>query len=164
VCGAQDARGHALKLVRRGPPARAERPWVLASDVAKDAPERTEAPPACLECDLRDGQISVAKQRRRPLDAPRQQVPMRRHAEGLHERSCEVGRRDAADARQPLDRPALVRAGVHPVLRAQQAAQQPRILARGVSARLNGWRSTAFGTGRFRARDCVESCHHRIPP
>ena len=54
---------------------------------------------------------------------------MRRDAEGLLERSREVGLGDAAHSRQPLDRPALVRGGVHPVLRAQQAAQQPRVLA-----------------------------------
>ena len=36
---------------------------------------------------------------------------------------------DVAYARQPRDGPLLVRGGVHPVLRAQQAAQQRRVLA-----------------------------------
>src|SRR4029450_13544801 len=54
---------------------------------------------------------------------------MRRDAEGLLERSREVGFGDSAHARQPPDGPFLVRGGVHPVLRAQQAAQQLRVLA-----------------------------------
>ena len=65
----------------------------------------------------------------RPLDAPREQVPVRRDAEGLLERPREVSRRDAADARQPPYGPVLVRGGVHPVFRAQQAAQQLGVLA-----------------------------------
>ncbi len=58
-----------------------------------------------------------------------EQVAVRRDAEGLLEGSREVGLGDAAHARQPPDRPLLVRGGVHPVLGAQQAAQQRRILA-----------------------------------
>ena len=82
-----------------------------------------------LERDLGDGQVGVAQQRRGPLDAAREQVAVRRHAERLLERSREVRLGDAAHARQPPHGPLLVRGGVHPVLRAQQAAQQLGILA-----------------------------------
>jgi hypothetical protein len=71
--------------------------------------------------DLRDGEIGVAEQRRGALDPSREQVPVRRDAEGLLEGSREVGRRDAAHAREPMDGPRLVRGGVQPILRAQQA-------------------------------------------
>ena len=75
--------GTRAELVRRGPLARADRARALAGDVAEGAPERAEALPAGLEGDLGDGQVGVAEQRRRPLDAPREQVAMRRDAEGL---------------------------------------------------------------------------------
>lgn len=53
---------------------------------------------------------------------------MRRDAEGVLEGSREVRLGDAADARQPKDRPFLVRGGIHPVLCAQQTAQQFRVV------------------------------------
>ena len=70
---------------------------------------------------------------------------MRRDAEGLLERSREVRLGDAAHAGQPRDGPLLVRGGVHPVLRAQQAAQQLGVLTdqRGQS-RLVGVRFVEF--------------------
>lgn len=129
VCGPQQAGGHAVRLVCRRLRAGADRARALAGDVAKDAPERAQALPAGVEGDLGDGPIGVAQQRRRPLDAPRQQVAVRRDAESLLERSGEVRRGHAADARQASHGPVLVRGGVHPVLRAQQAAQQPGVLA-----------------------------------
>jgi hypothetical protein len=116
-------------LVRGGPRPRADRARALAGDIAKDATERPQAPPAGVEGDLGDRQIAVAQQRRRPLDAPREQVAVRRDAEGLLERAGEVSLGRAADARQPPDGPVLVRSGVHPILRAQQAAQQLGVLA-----------------------------------
>src|SRR5262249_35796090 len=51
------------------------------------------------------------------------------NAEGFFERSCKVRCRDATDVCEPLDWPILFRGGVHAVLRAQQAAQQCRVLA-----------------------------------
>src|SRR6187549_27527 len=54
---------------------------------------------------------------------------MRRDAEGLLERSREVRGGDMAYARQPMHGPGLVRGGIHPILRAQQAAQELRVLA-----------------------------------
>ena len=53
---------------------------------------------------------------------------MRRDAERLLERSREVRLGDAAHTRQSTDRPLLVRRGVHPVLRAEQATQQLGVL------------------------------------
>ena len=111
--GADDAGGHAAELVRRGLLARPERARALAGDVAEGAPERAEALPARLEGDLGDGQVGVAEQRRRPLDAPREQVAVRRDAEGLLERSREVGLGDVR-SRAPAAGPASPRARRRP--------------------------------------------------
>jgi hypothetical protein len=46
----------------------------------------------------------------------------------LNER--EMRRGDAADAREPLHGPGLVRSGIHAIFRAQQAAQQLGVLDR----------------------------------
>ena len=56
---------------------------------------------------------------------------MRRDAESLLERAREVSLGNMTDTRQPPDGPVLVRGGVHPVLRTQQAAQQLGVLACG---------------------------------
>jgi hypothetical protein len=122
VRGAEVAAGHAVEFMRGGFRARPDRARTLAGDVAEDAPECAQALPARLESDLGDGQVGIAQQRRRPLNAPREQVAVRRHAEGLLERSREVGLGNAAHARQPSDGPVLTRGGVHPVFRAQKAA------------------------------------------
>ena len=127
--------GRNSAVVRFGLHALAERGRALAGDVAEGAPERAQAAPARVEGDLGDGQVGVAQQGHRPLDAPREQVPVRRKAEGLFERAREVGLGDAAHARQPPDGPVLVRGGVHPVLRAQQAPQQLGVLAHAPSRR-----------------------------
>ena len=82
---AEDARGYAAEFARRSPCTHPDRARLLASDVAENAPERAQASPACLEGDLGDGQVTVAQQRRGPLDAPCEQVPVRRDAEGLFE-------------------------------------------------------------------------------
>jgi hypothetical protein len=126
---ADHAGRHTAELVCHGPPARPHGARALAGDVAEGAPERAQALPARLEGDLGDRQVGVAQQCGRPLDAPREQVAVRRHAEGLLERSREVGRGDAAHARQPWHRPGFVRGGVHAVFCAQQAAQQLGVLA-----------------------------------
>ena len=55
---------------------------------------------------------------------------MWRQAEGILERAREVRLGDAAHAREPFDRPLLVRGGIHAVFRAQQPAQQLGVLAR----------------------------------
>jgi hypothetical protein len=57
----------------------------LAGDVAERATERAEACPSGLRGDLGDRQVRFAKQRRRALDAARQQVAVRRSAERLLE-------------------------------------------------------------------------------
>jgi hypothetical protein len=86
-----------------------------------------------MKGDLGDGQLGVAEQRGRPLDPAGEQVAVGRDAEGLLERSGEVGLGDAAHASQPPDGPLLVRSGVHPILRPQQPAQQRGVLAGGTS-------------------------------
>jgi hypothetical protein len=125
---AEEARGNAAEPSRGGPLARSDRAGILTGDVPERPPERAEARPSGLEGDLGDGEVGVAEQRLCPFDAPREQVPMRWNAEGLLERSGEVGLGNPAHAGEPPDWPLLVRGGVHPVLRAQQAAQQLGIL------------------------------------
>ena len=125
---AQNAGGHAPEPLRPGPFARPDHARTLAGNIAERAPERTQAAPARVEGDLGDGQVGVAEQRRRPLDASCEQITVRRYAEGLLERSREMGLGHAAHPREPLDGPLFVRSGVHSVLRAQQAAQQLGVL------------------------------------
>src|SRR6516164_10243438 len=79
--GAQDADGHAPERARRRPLARPNRARALADDVAKRAPERAEAFPAGVKGDLGDRKIGVAEQCGRSLDAPSEQVAMRRDTE-----------------------------------------------------------------------------------
>jgi len=85
VRGTEEAGRHAVGLVRRGPCARPDRARALAGDVVEGASERAQTFPACLEGDLGDGQVGVAEQRRRPLDAPREQIPVWWDTEGLLE-------------------------------------------------------------------------------
>ena len=99
--GADEAGRHPLERVRRGLLARAQFARALAGDVAERAPERAQAFPAGLERDVGDGQVGVAQQRLGALDAARQQIAVRRHAEGFLERAREVRLGDAAHARQP---------------------------------------------------------------
>ena len=127
--GPQHAGGHRPEFVRRGLFACPDCARTLARNVAEGAPERTQASPTRLEGDLGDGEIGLAKQRRRPFDPSREQVPVWRDAEGLLERAREMSLGHAAHARQPIDWPLFMRSGVHPILCAQQAAQQLRVLA-----------------------------------
>jgi hypothetical protein len=105
---AQETTGHAAQLVRRRPGAHPDRARALSGNIAKGAAERAQALLARLESDLSDGQLGVAEQRHRPLDAPREKVPMRRDAESRFERSREVRLGDAAHPRQAQDGPRLV--------------------------------------------------------
>ena len=125
--GVQDADGYAAEVFAAHGCA-ADNAWARARDVAEGAAERAQAPPAGLERDLGDGELGISKQRGRPLDASREQIPMRRDAKSLLERSSEMSRGDAAHTREPRDRPLLVRSRIHAVFRAQQAAQQLGIL------------------------------------
>jgi hypothetical protein len=108
VGGADEAGRDPLEGVRSGLLARTELTRALAGDVAEGAPERPQAVPAGLERDRGDGQVRVAEERPGPLDSTREQVPVRRDAEGLLERSREVGLGDAAHARQPPDGPLIL--------------------------------------------------------
>lgn len=127
MSGADEAVRHLFERVRRGFLAATKFARALAGDVAKRAPDCSEAGPADLKRDLGDGQVRVAKERGGPFDSAREQVPMGRNAESIFERSREVGRGGATHARQPGHGPLLVRRGVQPVFRAQQAAQQLRV-------------------------------------
>src|SRR4029077_1951900 len=118
VGGAEEAGRHPLGLVWAGLLARTQLTRTFADDVAECAPERSQTAPAGLESDLGDGQVRVAEQRRGPLQSSREQVSVRRDAEGFLERPRKVGLGDAADACQPRDRPLLMRGSVHAVLRA----------------------------------------------
>ena len=92
MSGADDATGYATEIFRRSPRARANRARAFTGDVAEGAAESPKALPPRLEGNLGDGQFGVPKQRRGPLDAPREQVPMRRHPEGVLERPREMSR------------------------------------------------------------------------
>jgi len=131
VRGGQKARRHHPALLRRGACALADGSRTGAGDVVKDASEGSQTFPAGLECDVGDGQISVAQQGHGALDAPREQIAMRWHAESLPERAREVRRRYPAHPREPLHRPLLVRVRVHAIPGAQQPPQQFRRLRGG---------------------------------
>jgi hypothetical protein len=92
VSGADDATGHATEVLRRRPRARANRARAFTGDVVECATESPKALPPRLEGNLGDGQLGVPKQRRGPLDAPREQISVRRHPEGVLERPSEMSR------------------------------------------------------------------------
>lgn len=89
---AENAGRHPIEAACGAARAGAQRAGTLAGDVAKDPPEGAEAPPARTEGDFGDRQIGVAQQRRRPLDAAREQIAVRWDAEGLAERAREMRR------------------------------------------------------------------------
>jgi len=161
VRGADVAGGHATEVVRCGPAARPEGARALAGDVMEGAPKSAQASPAGAECDLGDRQVGVAEQRCGALDAPREQIPVRRDAEDLLERSREVGFGDAADARQAPHGPALMRGGIHPILCAQQSPQQLGILVCRIATRaISGCRRGGmFLGGCLRALGCLGGRH-----
>jgi hypothetical protein len=125
--GADETVWHLAQRVRGVFLARPELAWAFAGDVAEDATECPEAVPAGLEGDLGNGMVGVAQQRLRALDPARQQVAVWRQAKGRFERSCEVGLGNATDPRQPRYGPLLMRGGIHPILCAQQPAEECRI-------------------------------------
>ena len=81
--GAHVAGGDAAELVGRGPGAGADGARGLAGDVAESAAEGAQAAPAGPEGDLGDGEVGVAEECGRPLDAAGEQVAVRGEAEGL---------------------------------------------------------------------------------
>jgi hypothetical protein len=126
--GAQKTRRHHAAFLGRAACALTNGARTRARDVMEDAAEGTQTLPASPECDLGNRQIRIAQQRHGALDAPREQVAMRRNAEGLPERTREVRRRYATHPCKPLYWPVFVRFGIHPIPGAQQAAQQIRRL------------------------------------
>lgn len=125
---AQNADGHSLQLARRCPRLLTHDTWRHACDVTKDTPERPQTPPPGLQSDICDGQFAVSQQRNGPFNSSSQEISMRRNAKCILERSCEVRFGNATDFCQSRDGPVLMRCSVHPVFRAQQATQQPRVL------------------------------------
>jgi len=121
--------GHPCLVVPTAPLPGPDFARACAGDVAEDTTERTEAFPPRLERDVRNGDVGVAQQCRGPFNASCEQVTMRGHAESFLERAREVGRRDAAHASEPRNRPGLVRRGIDDVLCAQQPAYQRGVLA-----------------------------------
>src|SRR5262245_54891075 len=95
---AENASGHARERLGRRPLTRTNRAGALAGDVAERAPEGAEALPAGVQRDLGDGEIGVAEQRGRPLDAPSEEISVRGDTERSLERSREVSFGDAAHA------------------------------------------------------------------
>ena len=126
--GAHDAPWHATEILRRSPRTRTDRARAFTGDVAESAAKSPKTLPPRLEGNFGDGLFGVPKQRRGPLDAPREEVSVRRHPEGILERARKMRRGNAAHPRQPPHGPGLVRGGIHPVLRAQQASQQLGVL------------------------------------
>ena len=117
------------QLVASGPLAGPKLARALAGDVVENAAERAETVPAGLKCNVDDRLVRVPQQRLGALDPTCEQVTVGRNPERVLEGSGEMRLGDAANARQPFDRPFLVRGCVHPVLGAEQAAQQLRVLA-----------------------------------
>lgn len=106
--GADEAGGYAAELVCCDLRARPDRTRTLTGDIAERASERSQTLPAGVECNLGDGAIGFTQQRCRPLDAPSEQVAMRRYTKGLLERAREMRRRDSAHARQAPHWPRFV--------------------------------------------------------
>ena len=79
--GLDHAGGHLPQPVHPGPRRLAHGAGAAARDVVEDAAEGAQAFPAGRVGDLGDGQARVAQQRDGLLDAPRQQVTVRRQAE-----------------------------------------------------------------------------------
>ena len=140
--GAENAGGHAANPVCLATRTKPVCTRALAGDIAENPTERAKAAPAGLERDVGDGEIGIAQQRRGLLDAPRQQIAMRRHAEGLFERSREMRRGNTADTSQPLHWPVFVWPRIHHVLCAQQPTQDTRILASNIGAHATPGSST----------------------
>jgi len=89
--GADNASRHARERVRQRPLVRSNHAGALTDDVAECASERAETLPSGLKSDIGDRKVGIAEQRRRPLDAPAQEVAMWRGAERFFERSREMG-------------------------------------------------------------------------
>src|SRR5262245_52998451 len=80
---AQVALRRARVIARRVPLAGPHLARARADDVAEDAAERPETLPAGFEGDVRDRQFRLAQHRGRAFDTAREQVAVRRNAEGL---------------------------------------------------------------------------------
>src|SRR3546814_10143011 len=82
--GTEEATGHLFERVRGGLFARTQFARALAGDVAEGAPERAQAVPTGLQCDVEDGHVRVAQQRGGASEPAREQVAVRRHRSEEH--------------------------------------------------------------------------------
>jgi len=103
-------------------------PRAVTRHFSEGATEGAKAVPARVERDLADGHLRVPEQRAGPFDAPREQIAMRRQAEGLLELPRKVRCGYVAHLRQARHGPFFIGSLVHAVLRAQQAAKECWIL------------------------------------
>ena len=125
---ADEAVRYPPKIIGRGLFSPTKRAWTFASDILEGPTERSKAVPPRLEGNFGDGHVGIAKERFCPLYSACQKIAVRREPEGMFERPREMGLGDTAHTREALDRPLLVRGGIHAVLCAQQPAKETRIL------------------------------------
>jgi hypothetical protein len=124
--GGDDTGGDGRESRRLGLDVFAQIARAFAGDVTKGAAESAEAAPARVEGDFADRHLRVAQQRLGLLDAAREQVAMRRQAEGFLELPREMRRRQMAHPGQARHRPLFLGRGVHAVLGAQTAGRWVR--------------------------------------
>ncbi len=129
--GGDDAGRHVRQGLRRGLRILADVARAVARDVAERSAESAQASPTRVKRDLAHGHLRVAEQCLGLFDAAREQVTMRRKAEGFLELASEVRGGDVADLGQALYGPFLVGSGVHAVFRTEQAAQKVGVLVVG---------------------------------
>ena len=84
--------------------------------------KRANASEADGEADVRDGAVGGAEKRRGTLQAPGEQVRVRRFAEGSPKLAAEVGARKSGGAGQILNSQGLDVVGVSDVFRTEQVA------------------------------------------
>ncbi len=118
--------------------------WGQSEGPAEAGREGSDAPQAHVEADVRDRPVGVAQQRGCSFEATRQQVLVRRIAEGPTELATEVSGGEVRDVCECGDVERLAVAGVDEVLRAKEVAD-------GVNGR-HRWRSA-----RMRRAERVQS-------
>src|SRR5262249_38117701 len=96
--------------------------WRHTKCPGKAGRERTDAPQSHGETNVGDGPVGGSQERGGPLQAPGQQVRVRRLAEGAPELATEMGTRQARGMRQVVHVERFEIAAVGRVLRAKQVA------------------------------------------
>lgn len=122
------ARWHLTHFLRHPPFASTEHTGTFPRNVVEGAPESAKTVPTAFESNIGDRKLGITQQRLGTLNSASQEVTVRRYAKCLAERARKMGLRHTADLGKPLDRPCLMRRGVHPVLGAQKATHKERTL------------------------------------